>query len=349
MSGVNPTSAFPWGQSQFHPQPFFRPGSYPAIPFKAGGQVGPDIPPQNWTPASTVLGHDHETAKPMAETQPQPRVPRGSAQDYFDGAFHPVSAPPPTSATRREYEQANDRVRVEALQRQMLRAAEDSRSAIAREKEEREREEKRFPIQATYIHTNVGDIKTFENIKRMTESTRASSDADDRSERTEKKSTREGKRKTKETLMTDTSGPSFGHFGRPFSYQLDHRNEPVLVSESDDLAGLGMEETDMISPLGGGGPILVMHRVMGGTDGLAPRLSGLNLGEVLGRSAGQMKDHRSAYVETVVDEEVSAFRRSAFGDMLMTGGNHRTFVLHVQKGLSVAIVRVKQKALTDLQ
>lgn len=329
----------PWGQA----------GQARSMEPDLGQQYGPVTPPGQAfdadgrgmaNPYYQGYFHPGQNSNPMA-------FPNGM---QFQGANQPAmfpvnmpqgenpafkSAPPPNpilapatdpGVVQREQEQGIE-AHLADLQERMLRSAEQSRQALAVQKEEREREEARrqalnllggtrsakdsrspasvksgtsgktlpqggFPPEAKYVHTNAGNIKTYEEIRKMS----SKSSTTDRSETTGKESSRkaerEPKRKTKETFVTDTTGPSFGHFGRPFSHEilgggiLGHR----------DI----MEEEEIISPMGGGAPIIVMRRVA--HEEGAPLGSGL--GGLFVRH-GPHRDQRSAYVETVIDEEVS--------------------------------------------
>jgi len=235
------------------------------------------------------------------------------------------SATDPETVQREQYQAIE--AHLADLQQRMLRSAEESRQALAREKEERDREAARkhaldalggarggkdsrspasvksgksrrgdqqanYPPEAKYVHTNAGNIKTYEEVRKMSSRNSTTDQSETTDKTTGRKGEREPKRKTKETFVTDTTGPSFGHFGRPFSHEILGGG---VLGHQDIL-----EEEEIFSPLGGGAPIIVMRRVT--HEEGPPFGSGLNA--LFGHSAGP-KDHRSAYVETVEDEEVS--------------------------------------------
>jgi hypothetical protein len=304
-SGTNQGLADPYHQGYFHPNYNMAgqegPGPFPyGVPFQGMNQpaVYPVNMPGNVFPGNGPAASNDTPAAPVPRSATDPET------------------------VQREHDQAIE-AHLADLQQRMLRSAEESRQALAQEREEREREAARrhaldalggarggkesrspasvksgksrrgephgaFPTEAKYVYTNAGNIKTYEEVKKMS----SRNSTTDQSETTASRRTeREPKRKTKETFVTDTTGPSFGHFGRPFSHEI--LGGGVLGHQEI------LEEEEIISPLGGGAPIIVMRRV---AHEEGPHL-GLGLNALFGRSAGP-KDHRSAYVETVEDEEV---------------------------------------------
>lgn len=119
----------------------------------------------------------------------------------------------------------------------------------------------------------MGDIKTYEKVRHV------SPEGDDGA------TPLPNKRETGQT-QTSTSGPSFGHFGRPFSHQLG-------PTGGNPISTIPEVEEDV--------PVFVMHM-----SGEAPFTAPLGLGLGLGGLFGPMTrdpDKRSAYVETIPDEE----------------------------------------------
>lgn len=126
----------------------------------------------------------------------------------------------------------------------------------------------------TFIHTDMGDIKTYEKVRHV--------DPDNDGPAREV-----NKRETGQT-QTSTSGPSFGHFGRPFSHQLG-------PTGGQGISPIPEVEEDV--------PLFIMH--MGGEAPFtAPLGLGLGLGGLFGPPARE-PDKRSAYVETIPDEETN--------------------------------------------
>lgn len=285
--------------------------------------VGP-LPTMGDTSYASANTHMPFTAtQPPSSVQPQ----QGSAAAVAADASMKDNSP--------EAEYAATMARLATLQKQMAASAQQSRLAMVQEREEREREERDEARKAAldtlakggkqngtsargssrhdddpskssatagtscpqpaYIQTNMGGIKTFEKVHQL-------GDPDlDNETGTKVPAVPSPKRETKETFVTETSGPSFGHFGRPFSHQMPPSGG---VTDLFDPSAL-FDEDDLASPMNGARPILVMRRV--GTD--SPGIPmGLGLGMGIGGLMGlhmKPKDQRSAYVETVVDEDVS--------------------------------------------
>ena len=358
----------PQGYNGFLPQPAFgmganapnQPGAMPwgqANPNQMRSGEFPTFNPALGNPAGLAQafhqGEFHQGGQPFPYGMPfqsmPPQQPVINPVQMPSMNFNPDSSAnmqPPigpgdtTASAQKEQQQQSAMDRIAEMQQQMLRAAEESRLALARQREEEEQEERekarkealsvlggtgrtghldtspgstksksgkqaaphdpsRFPTNPAYVHTNVGNIKTYETVRKL-----ASRSSDTPAETVEGRGDGEGsesersprgpKRATKETFVTETTAPSFGHFGRPFSHEMTARD---FLGHHDIV-----EEEELISPVGGGPPIFVMRRVAH-EEGPGMGL-GLGLSALFGKPAPH-RDQRSAYVETVLDEEVS--------------------------------------------
>jgi hypothetical protein len=339
---LNQPGAMPWGQANPNQMRGGEPSTFNPAPVNSAGLAQP-----------YHQGEFHQSPQPFSygmpfQTMPQ-QQPMVNPVQMPSMSFNPevlASMQPPTgpgdatASAQREQQQKNAMDRIAEMQQQMLRAAEESRLALAKQREEEEQEERekarkealsalggngraphvetspgstkskkskkgtphdqsRFPADPAYIHTNVGNIKTYETVKRLA-SRRSNTPAEtvenglDEEGSESERNPRSPKRATKETFVTETTAPSFGHFGRPFSHEMNARD---FLGHRDIV-----EEEELISPVGGGPPIFVMRRVAheeGPGIGL-----GLGLNALFGKPAAH-RDQRSAYVETVLDEEVS--------------------------------------------
>ena len=347
-NAMNQPGTMPWGQANINQmrggeQPMFNP-----VPVNSAGLAQPYHQGEFHQPFPYGMPFQS-----MPQQQPvinPVQMPSMSFNTEGTATVRPPTGPGnATASAQKEQQQHIALDRIAEMQRQMLRAAEESRSALAKQREDEEQEERekarrealnalggngraphgetspgstrskkskqgtphdqsRFPTDPAYIHTNVGNIKTYETVKRLasrSSNTSAEIDEDGRdalgSER--ERSPRSPKRATKETFVTETTAPSFGHFGRPFSHEVNAR----------DFLGHGdiVEEEELISPASGGPPIFVMRRVAheeGPSLGL-----GLGLNALFGNPTAVHRDQRSAYVETVLDEEVSTDHRRSEG------------------------------------
>ncbi|KAJ9106227.1 hypothetical protein QFC21_001371 [Naganishia friedmannii] len=162
-------------------------------------------------------------------------------------------------------------------------------------------------IDPTYVETPEGFIKTYERVEVMTHkpehdnSTPSSTKASSRKPQPRRMT--QQTQKTVETQPTFTSGPSFGHYGRPFSHEFEdgtpvfHAGFPIDSFPVDPARIVIMQRTVEAKP-GFGVPVSA--------------LGGFGLGMGIFSSFDEASDERpqeehsrrSAYVETVSDEEV---------------------------------------------
>lgn len=163
-------------------------------------------------------------------------------------------------------------------------------------------------IDPTYVETPEGFIKTYERVEVMPDTpehkTSTPSSTPTSSKKPQVRRMTQQTQKTVETQPTFTSGPSFGHFGRPFSH--DYENG------THDLHGGFPIDSFPVDPA----RIVVMQRTVEAKPGFGVPVSalggfGLGMGIFspfgVASEEGDREAHskRSAYVETVSDEEVS--------------------------------------------
>ncbi|KAJ9105144.1 hypothetical protein QFC19_003602 [Naganishia cerealis] len=162
-------------------------------------------------------------------------------------------------------------------------------------------------VDPTYVETSEGFIKTYERGEGVPDvqesnstspgSTRASLGKPPARRMTQRT------QKTLETQPTFTSGPSFGHFGRPFSHEFD--------GATPDSYTAGVIDSFPVDPA----RIVIMQRTVAANPGFGvpvSALGGFGLGMGIFSSfedttensqRGEHSIKRSAYVETVSDEE----------------------------------------------
>lgn len=317
--------------SQSIGQPF-SPSSLP--PYQQFGQNWPQPP----------LGTSQNIPSPGQNGSQAPSpVGGGTPSNTNVTAMNPAQSPSPmpaavnargeTPAEGAARIQRESEARMATLQDQMFKSAEASRAALARDREEREaadkEDERRRALEtlgggkhpdarmdaelnhatqsgvpsAKYVSTNIGPIKTYADSRRLSsmpgfERKHNSATPPDSGSGTDNGP--EVRRVTKDTFVTETSAPSFGHFGRPFSHQV---RPQAHVHEEQEFR-------EEIPTAGGGVPIVVMRRTLSGTAGGPLGFGGLGnigFGGMMGPKPG-LKDQRSAYVETVVDDEVRLVR-----------------------------------------
>jgi hypothetical protein len=163
-------------------------------------------------------------------------------------------------------------------------------------------------IDPTYVETPEGFIKTYERVEVMPDTpehkTSTPSSTPTSSKKPQVRRMTQQTQKTVETQPTFTSGPSFGHFGRPFSHDYENGTR--------DLHGGFPIDSFPVDPA----RIVVMQRTVEAKPGFGVPVSalggfGLGMGIFspfgVTSEEGNREAHskRSAYVETVSDEEVS--------------------------------------------
>jgi hypothetical protein len=168
----------------------------------------------------------------------------------------------------------------------------------------------------TYVETTEGFVKTYEKTRVAPEhkSSESSVQGSEPSSAKPESWDEQNRRPTQQTLKTyddtrptSTSGPSFGHFGRPFSHQIDgieqllQATSPFESFPVDPATIVFMQRTINAKP-GFGIPVSALGDFGIGLDAFSP----------LGLYAHQpdLREEeesvkRSAYVETVSDEDVS--------------------------------------------
>lgn len=170
----------------------------------------------------------------------------------------------------------------------------------------------------TYVETTEGFVKTYERTRSAPQpdpregsahgSDQPSSARSRGQDEHDRRSTQQTLKMYDDTRPTSTSGPSFGHFGRPFSHQIDGIEQLLQATSPFDSFPVDsprivlMQRTVNAKP-GFGIPVSAL-----GEFGIGPEAfsaSGLRVRqpELMGEEEESVK--RSAYVETVSDEDVS--------------------------------------------
>lgn len=171
-------------------------------------------------------------------------------------------------------------------------------------------------VPPTYVETTEGFVKTYERTQIAPEvdvSEASDEDAGRNSIKAKSRVEDQNRRTTQQTLKTyddtrptSTSGPSFGHFGRPFSHQIDGLEQflqatfPFESFPVDPARIVFMQRTVEANP-GFGIPVGALGDFGIGLEAFSP--FGMHSPRPgIGEDEESVK--RSAYVETVSDEEV---------------------------------------------
>jgi hypothetical protein len=173
-------------------------------------------------------------------------------------------------------------------------------------------------VAPVYVETTEGFVKTYETV-RVETTDNASSASNQGSEVTlgepspnqahgSRRLTEQTERLYDDTRPTSTTGPSFGHFGRPFSHQIDPIEHIIQASAAFDAFPVDparvvfMQRTVGAQP-GFGIPISALGELGIGFGAFSPFGDSLLHEDVYADDASVK---RSAYVETVSDEDVGS-------------------------------------------
>lgn len=173
-------------------------------------------------------------------------------------------------------------------------------------------------VPPVYVETTEGFVKTYEKVRVETTDNASSASKQGSKDTLEEPSpnqadgsrrlTEQTERLYNDTRPTSTTGPSFGHFGRPFSHQIDPIEHILQASAAFDAFPVDpsrvvfMQRTVGAQP-GFGIPVSALGELGIGFGAFSPFGDSLLHEDVYADDAGVK---RSAYVETVSDEDVGS-------------------------------------------
>ncbi|GHJ88570.1 hypothetical protein NliqN6_4972 [Naganishia liquefaciens] len=197
---------------------------------------------------------------------------------------------------------------LDTLRARMKRNADESRLALEQEKQAREISEQRLAALKNLIGANKDKQPEVEVLPN--DAANQGMDAKVKQAQHSRRTTNQTDKVYDDTRPTSTTGPSFGHFGRPFSYQIDPV-EHLLQSMPTAFDGFPvdparivlMQRTVKAQPAFGI-PVSALGDFGLGFERLSP-FSNSVLREDLFPDNASVK--RSAYVETVSDEDDPKF------------------------------------------